>query len=136
MAATVPTGRIKPGKNSAKTVRNLPVADTTIEGLAEMFKRLADKSRLKILLGLARDGEMDVTSLCRLVGQSQPAVSHHLHLLRMARLVGFRRDGKHNYYRVDCNLVRDLLDQFFSGTGDGDRQIKIGEFALAYKRSK
>jgi ArsR family transcriptional regulator len=43
---------------------------------------------------------MHVSALCRLLDQSQRAVSHHLTLMCMSGLVGYRRDGKHNYYHV------------------------------------
>jgi ArsR family transcriptional regulator len=112
----------------------LNITDGTIGGLTEIFKLLADKSRLKILLALAREGELHVSALCGLLQQSQPAVSHHLTLLRMAGLVGYRRDGKHNYYRVDSALVRDLLEQFFTDTGNGHKQIQFEDFSLAFKR--
>lgn len=93
----------------AKPAR-LRVPEQAITSLADVFKLLADKSRLKILLALAQDGEMHVTALCELLTQSQPAVSHHLTLLRMRGLVGYRRDGKHNFYHVDSPLVHQLLD--------------------------
>src|SRR6202022_2931812 len=86
----------------------LKVSGRTINGLAQVFKLLADESRLKILLALAQDGELHVTALCDLLHQTQPAVSHHLTLLRMAGLVGYRRDGKHNYYRIESGLVCEL----------------------------
>ena len=112
----------------------IKVSDQTIEGLTEVFKLLADKSRLKILLALAQDGEMHVSALCDLLEQSQPAVSHHLTLLRMRNLVGFRRDGKHNFYRVDSELVANLLERFFDDSGNGHNQIQFDDFSLAYKR--
>ena len=80
----------------------LPYADRTLANLTQVFKLLADESRLRILLTLAREGEMHVSALCAMLNQSQPAVSHHLTLLRMAGLVGFRRDGKFNFYRLDA----------------------------------
>jgi ArsR family transcriptional regulator len=95
---------------------------------------LADQSRLKILMALAQTGEMHVTALCELLEQSQPAVSHHLRLLRMWGLVSFRRDGKHNYYRVDSSFVSEMLEQFFRETGNGIRQIEFADFCLAYSR--
>jgi ArsR family transcriptional regulator len=110
------------------------VSDRTIAGLADVFKLLADKSRLKILLTLAQDGEMHVTALCDLLDQSQPAVSHHLTLLRMAGLVGYRRDGKHNFYRVESGLVRDLIEQFFADSGNGHKLLQFEDFSLAYRR--
>lgn len=112
----------------------LKISEQTIAGLAEVFKLLADKSRLKILLSLAQDGELHVSALCDLLDQSQPAVSHHLTLLRMAGLVGYRRDGKHNFYRVESGLVCDLLEQLFADSGNGHKQLQFEDFSLAYRR--
>src|SRR6516225_5816754 len=91
----------------------------TLSGLTRVFKQLADESRLKILLALAQEGEMHVSALCQLLNQTQPAVSHHLTLLRMTGLVGFRRDGKHNYYHVESAFLGDLLEEFFGDVGAG-----------------
>jgi DNA-binding transcriptional ArsR family regulator len=121
-------------KTPPKVTSAIKVSGRTINGLAQVFKLLADESRLKILLALGQDGELHVTALCDLLGQTQPAVSHHLTLLRMANLVGFRRDGKHNYYRLESRLVCELLDQFFADTGNGHKQLQFDEFSLAYKR--
>ena len=139
-----PAASAKPRANKLppRAAPALSVSDRTIGGLTEVFKLLADKSRLKILLALAREGEMHVSALCELLGESQPnakpasqpAVSHHLTLLRMAGLVGYRRDGKHNYYRVDSALVRDLLEQFFTDSGNGHKLIQFEDFSLAYRR--
>src|SRR5713101_3346193 len=112
----------------------LRVSERTINGLAQVFKLLADESRLKILLALAQDGELHVTALCDLLDQTQPAVSHHLTLLRMSGLVGYRRDGKHNYYRVESGLVCDLLEQLFADSGNGHKQLQFEDFSLSYKR--
>jgi ArsR family transcriptional regulator len=76
--------------------------------LAETFTALASEHRLDILSALSRSGEMDVSTLCDLLGRNQPAVSHDLMILRMTGLIHCRRDGKHNYYRVEPKLLRDL----------------------------
>jgi ArsR family transcriptional regulator len=110
------------------------VPDPTIARLSEIFKLMADKSRLKILLALAQEGELHVTALCDLLGQSQPAVSHHLTLMRMTGLVGFRRDGKHNYYHLDSGLLRDLLEQFFADSSNNQKQLHFDSFTIAYRR--
>jgi ArsR family transcriptional regulator, arsenate/arsenite/antimonite-responsive transcriptional repressor len=102
--------------------------------MTDVFKLLADKSRLKIVLALAQDSELHVSALCDLLGQSQPAVSHHLTLMRMVGLVGFRRDGKHNFYHLASGHVRDLLEQFFADSGNGHKQIQFEDFALAFRR--
>jgi ArsR family transcriptional regulator len=121
-------------KTPPKATSAIKVSGRTINGLAQVFKLLADESRLKILLALAQDKELHVTALCELLQQTQPAVSHHLTLLRMAGLVGYRRDGKHNFYRVESRLVGELLDQFFADAGNGHRQLQFEDFSLAYRR--
>ena len=129
------------GTSKSKIIRTGPranpsirISGTTINGLAQVFKLLADESRLKILLALSQDGEKHVSSLCELLGQTQPAVSHHLTLLRMSGLVGFRRKGKHNFYHVKSGLVRDLLEQFFADSGNGHKLLQFGDFSLSYRR--
>ena len=86
------------------------------------------------MLALAQDGELNVSALCELLNQSQPAVSHHLTLLRMTGLVGYRRAGKHNFYRIQSGLVCELLEQLFADSGNGHKQLHFDDFSLAYKR--
>jgi ArsR family transcriptional regulator len=134
LSTTSPAGtKARAAKRLAKSTSALKVGDRIIQDLAELFKQLADKSRLKILLALAQDGELHVSALCNLLAQSQPAVSHHLNLLRGRRLVSYRRDGKHNYYRIDSALVRALLQQFFDDTGNGHKQIQFEDFSVSFK---
>jgi ArsR family transcriptional regulator len=129
------------GKMAARKKAAPQISEDTLHGLCNIFHLLSDKSRLKILLALAREGEMHVSALCELLGESQPgakpasqpAVSHHLTLLRAHHLVDYRRDGKHNYYRIDSALVRDLLQKFFSDTGAGRPQLHFDEFSLVFK---
>jgi DNA-binding transcriptional ArsR family regulator len=122
------------GKPAHRPTSALKISERTINGLAQVFKLLSDESRLKILLALAQDGELHVTALCDLLEQTQPAVSHHLTLLRMSGLVGFRRHGKHNFYRVESGLVGNLLEQFFADAGNGHKQLHFNDFSLYYKR--
>lgn len=128
--------QIKPRNHKAVTTSFTPVkvSDSTIHRFSEIFKIMADKSRLKILLALAQDGELHVSALCELLGQSQPAVSHHLTLMRMTGLVGFRREGKHNFYYLQSVALRDIIEQFFSDSGSGAKQLQFDEFSLTYKR--
>lgn len=110
----------------------------TINDLAKMFRVLADESRIKILLALAQAGELHVTALCDLLGTaeksaSQPAVSHHLTLLRMFHLVTPRRDGKHNYYRLDTAHLRELIEQIFAESGNGQKMFQFPGFSLSYR---
>jgi ArsR family transcriptional regulator len=114
----------------------LNVSDGTIDDLTSVFKLLADRSRLKIVLALAQEGKMHVTALCSLLRQSQPAVSHHLTLMRMVGLIKFDREGKHNYYYLDSLFLRDLIEDFFSDAGNGEQTLHFEEFSLTYAREE
>jgi DNA-binding transcriptional ArsR family regulator len=66
---------------------------------AMLLKHLSDPTRLQIILMLS-EGERHVGSLCGELVQSQPAVSHHLALLRHGGVIAPRRDGKNNFYAL------------------------------------
>ena len=113
---------------------SIKVHRDTLERMTDVFRLLADQSRLKIVLALAQDGELHVSALCRLLGQSQPAVSHHLTLMRMAKLVSVDRKGKFSYYRLASDHIGDLFEQFFKDSGNGAKQLQFDDFALAFRR--
>src|SRR4051812_33306727 len=75
----------------------------------QMFGLLSDETRLRLLLLLAERGEENVSALCEAVGQSQPGTSHHLMLLRMARVVTTRRRGRQVYYTLSSEHIRQFL---------------------------
>jgi ArsR family transcriptional regulator, zinc-responsive transcriptional repressor len=66
---------------------------------AILIKQASDPTRVQILLMLAV-GECHVGGLCHSLNQSQPAVSHHLALLRHGSLIAPRRAGKNNFYSL------------------------------------
>jgi ArsR family transcriptional regulator len=70
--------------------------------------------------------------LCDALGQSQPAVSHHLALLRGEHLIECRREGKHNYYRLIPERFHQLLDDFFGTLPEGQRRIRFEDYVLCY----
>ncbi len=80
-----------------------------LRDLSTVFGLLSDETRLKIVLLLSRYGELNVTEICQRVGQSQPAVSRHLGLMRLAGLVNVDQRGKFNYYSVDYSVFRRLM---------------------------
>ena len=91
----------------SRAQRALP-ADPQVVLLGEFFKALGDPTRLRILLALLT-GELCVCDLSVTLGMSVSAVSHQLGVLRRARLVANRRDGKIVYYRLDDVHVKDVL---------------------------
>jgi ArsR family transcriptional regulator len=109
------------------------LSDQLEKELVQVFKLLSDETRLRILMYLAREGELHVTALCDRLGQSQPAVSHHLALLRVAGLIEARRDGKHNFYSVRSKHFHRLMKEVFAGLGDADTdEIRFEDFVLTH----
>ncbi len=87
-----------------------------IRRVADLLKQVSDPTRLQVLL-LLGEKERNVTELCADLGaQSQPAVSHHLALLRHGRLIEPRRAGKHNFYALTdagrelAEVVRSIVE--------------------------
>jgi len=108
------------------------VSEQAVRELAQVFKLLSDETRLRILFYLAQNNELHVTDLCNRLGQSQPAVSHHLALLRVSGLIESRREGKHNFYSVQTEHFGDLLLSLFSAAGEVPKKVKFHDFVLTY----
>lgn len=77
--------------------------------LSEVFKVFGDPSRLRLLWALC-EGDRCVSDLSQGLGMGQSAVSHQLRLLRQARLVRFRREGKTSVYSLDDDHVRLIFE--------------------------
>ncbi len=120
--------------DSNGTLTDMPaISDQAVRDLAQVFKLLSDETRLRILLYLAQNRELHVTDLCNRLGQSQPAVSHHLALLRVSGLIEARREGKHNFYSVRADHFGELLTTLFSATGEIPKRVDFQGFQLLYK---
>jgi ArsR family transcriptional regulator len=119
--------------------RSLPpnlatLGDGTARDLVQLFKLLADETRLRILYYLMQKDELNVRTLCRLLHQSQPAVSHHLALLRVAGMIECRRDGKHNFYHLVPKRCQAYLDTVFGVSGEQTRKVRVEDALLTYGR--
>src|SRR6476661_3240087 len=102
--------------------------------LVQLFKLLADETRLRVIYYLMQQNEINVRTFCRLLRQSQPAVSHHLALLRAAGIIECRRDGKHNFYRLMLKKCEAYLDAVFDVNAGKNRSIKLDDALLTYGR--
>ncbi len=80
-----------------------------IRDMANFFKILADNTRIKIILTIG-DGEQNVNSISEKISMSKSAVSHQLALLRAARLVKYRKEGKEVYYSLDDDHIKLLVN--------------------------
>jgi ArsR family transcriptional regulator len=123
-----------PGSSAVDGTNNQPqlaVSDALVGNLVKLFKLLSDETRLRILYYLTERNELHVRALCELLGESQPAVSHHLALLRVAGLIERRREGKHNFYGLKTRQFSTLLDMLFETMPEGDRKIRFDDYMLS-----
>lgn len=114
-------------------VAQLP--EETGHNLATLFKLLADETRLRIVYFLLQKEELNVRTFCHLLGQSQPAVSHHLAMLKEAGLLESRRDGKHNFYRLMPQRMQQFVDLLFGGPPEQPRRFRLDDCVLTYSRN-
>lgn len=85
------------------------IIDEELAGqIAELFRALGDTSRIQIIAALTTN-DMNVGELADLVNISDSAVSHHLRHLRQMKLVRTRKEGRHVFYSLDDDHVRDLF---------------------------
>ena len=85
-------------------------SETALE-LAEVFKVLGNQTRIKILSLLAAEEELCVCDIAEALEMGQSAISHQLRVLRTARLVKFRKEGKEALYSLDDHHVLTLMAQ-------------------------
>ena len=76
----------------------------------DVFKALADPTRRALFERLARDGEQTVHALTDRAGVSQPAVSKHLRILKDAKLVRDRREGRETHFSARPQALSPLID--------------------------
>jgi DNA-binding transcriptional ArsR family regulator len=86
------------------------LAEETVARLAETFKILGEPTRVKILDVLAKR-EMCVCDLAKTLNMGQSAISHQLRILRGARLVKYRKEGKEAWYSLDDGHIMALFSQ-------------------------
>ncbi len=82
--------------------------DEILYDLAELFKVFGDSTRIKILYALSVS-ELCVGDIAQLLNLSQSSVSHQLRILKDAKLVRFRREGKVVFYALDDDHVRTII---------------------------
>ena len=87
------------------------VDDETSLRLADIFKVLGDRTRIKLLSLLAHKEELCVCDIAEALGMGQSAISHQLRVLKQAQLIKFRRDGRTVFYSLADDHVRTILEQ-------------------------
>lgn len=106
------------GQNIEVVVEHMPTIDDCAE-VADIFKQISDATRLRILLLLCHCEEC-VSNIAAAVEMSDPAVSHHLKVLKKAGLIVNRRDGKEIYYKLaqtpQAQLLHHVCEEMFQIT--------------------
>ena len=116
MAASDQVERVgaKKGSVAKKSVKGTEQRLKQAQRASILLKQVSDPTRLQVVLMLS-EGEKHVGGLCEQLSQSQPAVSHHLALLRHGGIIAPRRQGKNNFYGLTetgedlANVVKGIL---------------------------
>lgn len=80
--------------------------------VAELFKVFGDSTRVRILCALF-ESEMCVCDIAEVLDMTQSAISHQLRVLKQARLVKYRREGKTVYYSLADDHIQTIFNQAF-----------------------
>ena len=90
-------------------IKKIMPSDDLLFDIAEVFKVFGDTTRMKIISALL-EAELCVGDIAEITNSTQSAISHQLRVLKQAKLVKFRKDGKTVYYSLDDEHVSDLYE--------------------------
>ena len=99
-------------------VRESMPTEEKLFNLAEFFKVFGDTTRIRILYALFQ-AEICVCDIAYLLGMSQSAISHQLRVLKQAKLVRFRKEGRVVYYSLDDDHVKAIFEQGYQHIQEG-----------------
>jgi ArsR family transcriptional regulator len=86
--------------------------DEILFDLAELFKVFGDSTRVKILYALFQS-QMCVCDIAALLGMTKSSISHQLRVLKQAKLVKYKKEGKIVFYSLDDEHIKNIFDQAF-----------------------
>ena len=78
--------------------------------VAEIFSSMSDPTRIRII-GLLTNSEICVGDLCLILEMTQPAISHHLRILRNLKIVSSRKAGRHVFYTLTDEHIKYIFTQ-------------------------
>lgn len=95
-----------------------------LSGVANLFKALADETRLNIAYALTIEEEMCVCDIAAVIGSSTATASHHLRYLRDRGLAKSVRKGKQVYYSLSDDHVHQLVTIAHEHVKEGEQDAK------------
>ena len=99
------------------------IGDDQVVELAEMFRLMSDPTRLRIILACL-DAPAAVGEMAERLGISPSLVSHHLRLLRAARLLGAERRGRQVFYVVGDVHIRAVLSDMVDHVAEEEAEAE------------
>jgi ArsR family transcriptional regulator len=97
-------------KEIVDAVKNRMPDDEILFDLAELFKVFGDSTRVKILYALFQH-QMCVCDIAALLNMTKSSISHQLRVLKQAKLVKYKKDGKIVFYSLDDEHIKNIFDQ-------------------------
>ena len=108
----------------------------TVASKSDVYLAIADPTRRALLVRLAKEGERNVSDLLAPFSISQPAVSKHLRILREAKLVRSRKDGRERLYAIEPRKLRQVYDWVSHFEKYWDQKLDaLGDYLDKKKRS-
>jgi ArsR family transcriptional regulator len=101
------------------------IGEDQVVELAETFRLMSDPTRLRIILACL-DAPAAVGEMAEQLGISASLVSHHLRLLRAARLLQADRRGRQVFYAVQDEHVRSMLSDMVDHVAEVDAEAETG----------
>ena len=102
----------------------LPSEDAAVDAAA-IFSHLSDTTRVR-LLSMLVVSDMCVCEMADLLGMSQPAVSHHLRILRQCDVIRFRKWGQRTVYYISDNEIGDRVRRLLSVVMEKNKEREDG----------
>jgi DNA-binding transcriptional ArsR family regulator len=96
-------------KGCVNCVKENMLNNEVFSDLSELFKVFGDYTRIKIIYALSKK-ELCVCDIAEVLGMSQSSISHQLRVLKGARLVKFRKEGKVVYYSLDDEHIESIFN--------------------------
>ncbi len=97
-------------KKLEKIISRLP-DDNQFQTKSEIFKAIADPTRLKILY-LLEEGELCVCEVIMALDKPQSTISHHLNVLKNVKLIKWRKEGVWIHYKLSDPKIVDIIGHF------------------------
>lgn len=110
--------------NKIKEAKKAEPKEEEIIEMADAFKLFSDSTRLRIICAILNK-ELCVCDLCELLNLTQSNVSHQLQLLRTAKLVKYRKEGKQVFYSLQDNHVEEIIRMALDHILEGKERDKI-----------